>query len=143
MDSERERERQRQREREKQRERERKRKKESERGELFFFPFPSAPHGLHAPMPPRPCHVPPSCRTWWKQRRSSPSSVASAKPNDKSDSLPLIRKVILVGLLDAPSHLYMRLCPSVGLSVGYRRVEFLRNWLNLNKIAPGTKNYAI
>ena len=51
-----------------------------------------------------------------------------------------------VRFLDAFSHLYKWVCPSVrrsvrplvSPSVRHTRVEFLRNWLNLNKIAMGT-----
>ena len=58
-------------------------------------------------------------------------------------------------LLDAFSHLYKKVCPSVGpsvhpsvglsvrRSVGHTRVEFLRNGPNLNKIASGIRTYAI
>ena len=57
--------------------------------------------------------------------------------------------------LDAFSHLYKRVCPSirwsvhpsvrplVRRSVGHTRVEFLRNEPNLNKIASGIRKYAI
>ena len=41
--------------------------------------------------------------------------------------------------IDAFSHLYKKVCPSVCPSVRNTRVEFLRNGLNLNKIASETK----
>ena len=41
--------------------------------------------------------------------------------------------------LDAFSHLYKRVCPSVR----HTRVEFMRNGLKLNRVASGTCNYAI
>ena len=40
--------------------------------------------------------------------------------------------------LDVFSYLCKMVCPSVCPSVRQTRVEFLRNGLNLNKIAPGT-----
>ena len=39
----------------------------------------------------------------------------------------------LLGFLDAFSHLYKRVCPSVRRSVRHTRVEFLRNGPNSNK----------
>ena len=39
---------------------------------------------------------------------------------------------------DASSHLYKGVCPSARWSVRHKRVEFLRNGLNLNKTASGT-----
>ena len=53
---------------------------------------------------------------------------------------------LLLDFLDAFSHLYRRVCPSVGQSirpsvgrsVHHTRVEFPRNELNFNKIVSGT-----
>ena len=45
--------------------------------------------------------------------------------------------------LDAFSHLYKRVCPSLRPSVGHKRVEFLRNGRKSNKIASGTRKYII
>jgi len=49
----------------------------------------------------------------------------------------------IISFLDAFSHLYKRVCPSVGRSVRHTRVEFPRNGPNSNKIASGIRKYAI
>ena len=48
-----------------------------------------------------------------------------------------------VFFLDAFSHLYKRVCPSVRRSVRHTRVEFLRNGPNSNKLASRIRKYAI
>ena len=65
------------------------------------------------------------------------------------------KNLVEVFFLDAFSHLYKRVCPSVRPSVGrsvrrsvrrlvrHTRVEFLGNGLNLNKMASRTCYYAI
>ena len=49
---------------------------------------------------------------------------------------------LLHSFLDAFSHLYKRVCPSVGPSVRHTRVEFRIFWLIWDKIALGTWCYA-
>ena len=63
--------------------------------------------------------------------------------SDCKNSFPL---PTFAHFLDGFSHLYKRLCPSVGRSVRpsvRTRVEFSRNRQNSNKIASGIKKYAI
>ena len=56
-------------------------------------------------------------------------------------------EVVYIHFLDAFSHLYNRVCPSVHpsvcRSVRHTQVEIMQNGQNLNKIAIGIRKYAI